>query len=346
MDDPLAGTLRDVGEALDLSEYELRTYVAVVEHGRMTPRDIASAADIPQPRVYDTVRNLADRNLVELRETRPMEVIPVPPSDAFDEVRSQLDDAVETLEERYIAPTTDDEAAFLVKSRGSILRYLGDVIQEAESELTMALPPELLDRFADELADAKDRGATITLLVAPGSEAPDPGEYDYGAVATEAKGRRGVTTPVIAVADWAYGMYTVPRAVRSDGNGYGVIFNRSALGFLVLGFFGTVLWSTANRTLYDRREAVDFPSSYGSIRRCIKDIQFYGGPVNAEITGRDVDTGDDRTVAGRVVETTLTADESVAALVLETEDGRVDVGGLMATYEDIEARRITVTTRV
>lgn len=345
MTDDLADALRAVGDTLDLTEYEVQTYVTVVEQGRVTPREIASSTDIPQPRVYDTVRRLADRNLVELRETRPMEIIPLPPTDAFEAIQSELDTVVSGLEASYSTPKTDDQAAFLVRSRGSILRYIADIIQEAETEITLALTPGLLDRYADALRAADERDVTTTVLIAPISDAPAAAEYPYEELATEIRGRRGVTTPIIAVADWSYGIYTVPRAVTSNGSGYGVIFNRSSLGFLVLGFFGTVLWSTADHAIYERDQPVTFPRTYGSIRRCIKDVRRSNSRLFAEVTGRDVTTGAQRTVAGRIVETTITPDEAVATMVVDTGDDRVEIGGLTATYEDIEAREITVTRR-
>jgi sugar-specific transcriptional regulator TrmB len=329
-----------VAESMDLGEYEIAAYLAVLEHGDLTASEIAERTDVPQPRVYDTVRSLADRGLVELQETRPMRVVALDPEGAFADIRSSIGALVEDLETRYTTPARDAEAAALVRSRATILRYIEEVIADAEYELTVAFTPALLERFADDLAAAKERGVTIELVVSPASGAPE--EFDYERVATAARARRGITTPVIAVADGEYSVYTTRDAVGGTPDRYGVIFNQSDLGFLVLGFFGTVVWTTADESLLEQDAAPGFPRHYASIRRCIKDIRGVSDAVYVTVQGRDILTGEARTLKGRVVETEFTEDEEIATLVVGTDGGNVRVGGRAAAYEDVEAHEILV----
>src|SRR6056297_1366962 len=116
----LYATMEKVGDRFDLGEYEIDAYITVLEHGDLTASQIADRTDIPQPRVYDTVRSLSDRGLVELRESRPMKIIAVDPDDAFADVTSSLDEMIDELEARYTAPARDTEAVSLVKSRSTI----------------------------------------------------------------------------------------------------------------------------------------------------------------------------------------------------------------------------------
>ena len=340
--DDLHAAIEQVGDRFDLGEYEIDAYLTVLEHGQLTASQIADRTDIPQPRVYDTVRSLSDRGLVELRESRPMKVIAVDPDEAFSGVQSSLMEMVSELEARYTAPARDTEAVSLVKSRSTILRYFADVVETAEYELSLSLTPDLLDRFEDELSDAIDEGVSVELLVTPASEAPDPDEYDYLDVATTARARRGITTPVVAVADGEYSIYATQDALRDDKDRYGVIFNRSALGFLVSGFFGTVLWTTAERTLATDGENRPFPRRYASIRRCVKELQELDGDFYATIEGRDIETGSSRIVEGKVVGISFEGGERVAGMTVESEAGEVTVGGQVAALEDIEAHEIRV----
>src|SRR6056297_1479186 len=105
--DDLYLTLERVGERFSLGEYEIDAYLTVLEHGRLTASEIADHTDIPQPRVYDTVRSLSDRGLVELRESQPMKVIAIDPEEAFENVQSSLDEMISELEARYTAPARD-----------------------------------------------------------------------------------------------------------------------------------------------------------------------------------------------------------------------------------------------
>ena len=342
MADDLRTTLDHVGDRFNLGEYEIDAYLAVLEHGELTASEIADRTEIPQPRVYDTVRSLADRGLVELRESRPMKIVAVDPEDAFGELRSSFTEMVDELEARYTAPTRETEAVSLVKSRSTILRYLEEVITGAEYELAVSLTPDLLRRFRDELKRKVENGVSVELLVTPASRAPDPAEFDYLDVATIARARRGITTPVLAVGDGEYSVYATQDALRDDRERYGVIFNRSALGFLVSGFFGTVLWTTAE-TLAADGKARPFPRRYASIRRAVKDVrEFDDGDFYATVEGRDIETGEPVTVRGQVVDIAFEDTEEVASLVVETENGRVEIGGRVAALEDVEGQEIVI----
>ncbi len=340
--DDLRSTVERVGDRFTLGEYEIDAYISVLEHGQLTASEIADRTDIPQPRVYDTVRSLSDRGLVELRESRPMKVVAIDPEEAFDDVQSSLEEMIDELGARYTAPARDTEAVSLVKSRSTILRYLEEVIDDAEYELALSLTPDLLIRFEDELRRTIADGVSVDLIVTPAADAPSPEEFDYLEVATTARARRGITTPVVAVADGEYSIYATQDALRDDQDRYGVIFNRSALGFLVSGFFGTVLWTTANETLAENGEGRPYPRRYASIRRCVKDVLDEGGEFYATIEGRDVETGSPTVVRGRVVDVSFELTEEVAALSLETDDGQVTVGGRVAALEDVEAHEIHV----
>ncbi|AEH37986.1 HTH-type sugar sensing transcriptional regulator TrmB [Halopiger xanaduensis] len=341
--DELRSTVERVGDRFNLGEYEIDAYLTVLEQGQLTASEIADRTEIPQPRVYDTVRSLSDRGLVELRESRPMKVVALDPAEAFDDVQNSLEQMIDELEARYTAPARDTEAVSLVKSRSTILRYLEEVITEADYELSLSLTPDLLTRFRAELEAAVQAGVSVDLIVTPAAEAPDPAEFDYESVATSARARRGITTPVVAVADGNYSVYATQDALRDDQDRYGVIFNRSALGFLVSGFFGTVLWTTAERTLGEDGSVRGFPRKYASIRRCVKDLIDEGGDFYATIEGRDVEVGGSRVVRGRILDISFEVSEEVAALTLETADGdRVTVGGRVAALEDVEAHEIHI----
>ena len=339
--DDLRLTMERVGERFNLGDYEIDAYLTVLEHGQLTASEIADQTDIPQPRVYDTVRSLSDRGLVELRESRPMQIIAVDPDEAYAEVRTSLMNMIDELEARYTAPARETEAVSLVKSRSTILRYLSEIVEAAEYELVLSLTPDLLDRFDEDLQEAVDRGVSVELLIAPLRGAPSPESYDYLARCTTARGRRGITTPVLAVADGEYSMYATQDALRDDRDRYGVIFNRSALGFLVSGFFGTVLWTTSE-TLAANGDDRPFPRRYASIRRCVKDLLEEGGEFFATIDGRDVETGESRVVRGKVTDLAFENSEEVAALIVETADGPVDIGGRVAALERIEAHEIRI----
>jgi sugar-specific transcriptional regulator TrmB len=340
MSEDLHAALARVAETFDFGDYEVRAYLTVLEGGEMTAAEIASEADIPQPRVYDTVRDLAAEGFLELRESRPMTARAVDPEEAFDDVRTSLDDLVEGLEERYTTPPQETDAAAVVRSRATIRRQLRQVIDRAEHELVLSLTPDLVGRFEESLEHARERGVNVDLLVSPESEAPDPESFDYTAIATRARSRRGLTTPVLAIADGSDAVYATRAALQGDER-YAVVFGRSELGFLVSAFFETVVLPTTT-TLARADDEREWPRQYATLRRCVSDLDDAEGPLYATVQGRDVLTGQHRTVEGEVVDHATGADLGRASLSVVTETGEVAVGGQLAAVEDVEAHEIEI----
>lgn len=56
-----------------LSTYAARTFVALVELGSGTARDVSQVSDVPRTRVYDAADELCEYGLVEVRQTSPKE---------------------------------------------------------------------------------------------------------------------------------------------------------------------------------------------------------------------------------------------------------------------------------
>jgi sugar-specific transcriptional regulator TrmB len=341
--DDLRQRMEQVGDRFDFGEYEIEAYLAVLDHGELTASAIADRTTIPQPRVYDTVRKLSDRGMVELHESRPMRIVALDPDEVFPKIQSSFEKMITELSDRYTTPSRETEAVSLVKSRPSILRYFESVIESAEYELVLSLTPELISRFEDQLANACAAGVGVELLVTPAADAPSPEEFDYLSISTIARARRGITTPVIAVADGTRSVYATQNALTSDTEHYGVIFNRSALGFLVTGFFNTVLWTTSTPLAADGHDR-QFPRRYASIRRCLKDLRELDGEFYASVQGRDVETGDRRNVSGDITDVAVEPTGEVATLTIDTNDEQVTIGGRVAALEDVEAHEIHIDT--
>jgi hypothetical protein len=150
-----------------------------------------------------------------------------------------------------------------------------------------------------------------------------------------------VTTPVVAVADGAYSVYTTRTALRSEGDDYGVVFNRSELGALVLGFLNTVVWPSGT-TLAESDEERPFPRRYATVRRCVRDIQHGDGPFYVSVRGRNVESGEYLTADGELIDVSVSPGRQTAAITLDVDGEPVVVGGQAASLEDVEAYELVV----
>ncbi|MFB6124872.1 MAG: TrmB family transcriptional regulator [Halanaeroarchaeum sp.] len=347
MTDDGVDQLVSLADQLDLTDYEIESYVAVLEHGQLTPTQIAEQTSVPQPRVYDTVRSLHDRGLVDVQESRPITVLAIDPREGFESVQTRFSRALDTLSTLYQEPDRGVQAASLVQSRSTIRRYLFNMIDTAEYELVASLPWPIFETAREHLADLYSSGVRIDLVLTPADDVPSPSDYDYSTVAHSVRRRRGVSTPTIVSADGSLSMYTSHRAVTGDADDadlYGIIFNRSRLGFLATGFLDTIVWATAE-PIFENENALPFPRKYATIRRAVNDMRRLSGDFQARVQGHDVVTGDLVEIEGPVKGIESDPNRVTAGMVVEHDGEEYEIGGQLAAHEDIEATEIEISRR-
>jgi hypothetical protein len=76
----------------------------------------------------------------------------------------------------------------------------------------------------------------------------------------------------------------------------------------------------------------------------VAELQDIEETLYASIEGRDITTGDRRTVHGTVVSVAFGTNREKATLVVESDGQILNVGGQLAALEDIEAHEIVVDT--
>jgi predicted transcriptional regulator len=157
-------------ETLGLTEYEARCFVALtrIDHG--TAREIAEVADVPRPRVYDSVENLQDHGLAEVQDAQPRRFRASPPREAVDRIRRQYGERFDRLEGllprlQSPEPRADRAGVWVIEGDDAVSDRLAGLVADATDELLLVVAVEglLTDEFLDALREAADRGVSVTL---------------------------------------------------------------------------------------------------------------------------------------------------------------------------------------
>ena len=162
-----------------LTEYEGRTYLALLASGPSKARELASVSRVPRTKIYGTLDELAAKGLVQLLPGRPKryEAVPV---DRYlgrfeDDVRARLarlreDRAVLAEEFRRAAPPQARAGNFnVVKGRRNVALRLMEMVARAEGEVLLSGSAALALRLVRSLPDldaAARRGVRVRLLCA------------------------------------------------------------------------------------------------------------------------------------------------------------------------------------
>lgn len=160
-------------ERLGLTTYETRVFVALQRLSTGTVADIASVADVPRSRVYDTAATLTDRGLIEQQQSDPLRYRAVDPSTARNWFRERYEAAEQEVTEylqsvRHNQATDAGSAAdvWMVRGRDSVeFRIRSLVDQAAESVWYGVSNADLLtEQTGAELSAAANRNVDVVGL--------------------------------------------------------------------------------------------------------------------------------------------------------------------------------------
>jgi sugar-specific transcriptional regulator TrmB len=156
-------------EALGLSTYAARTFVALVSLGEGTAQEVSELADVPRTRVYDAADELRGRGLVDVKQSSPKRYWAISPETAgrhfqqeYDHRVTALTDALDRLETE--THTAEQRGVWTVTGRDTVSERVVDFVSTADDEVVyMTVEALLTDDIAEALSSASTRGASIRL---------------------------------------------------------------------------------------------------------------------------------------------------------------------------------------
>lgn len=170
---------------LGLKEYEAQVFVALTRISHGSAREISELSDVPRPRVYDAGEQLAERGLVEVRQSKPQIYRAIPVADAVEVLRKQYDERFETLAnslsewESDSGPDETLTGVWSLTGSETIARRATEIVDAANDEVVVlfgaAISDEIgissldTDPLVERLRTATDRGVAVYL----GSLVPD-----------------------------------------------------------------------------------------------------------------------------------------------------------------------------
>ena len=344
----LISALRDAG----LSPYQADAYVTILELGAAPVTDIAEASGVPDPRIYDVLRDLEGEGYIELYEQESLHARAYGLEEVTGDLRtraSRFEEAAEEIQRRWEQPSMAETSVSIVTQFDTVVKNAAEWIRGADAQVEVSLDADHFDRLRPALREATEAGVDVYLSVF----SEDEGfleRRNVDAVCTEARYRR-IPSPFVTIVDRTRTCFA-PH--RGSTNEYGVLVDDRTHSYVFHWFFLTTQWDAWKPSYADDDD--ELPTGYVDIRYCIRDVAPLladGATVRVRVTGTDLETGAERTVEGVVsdllVTDGLSADSASVAeyggqagLVVETDDGSIEVGGWGAMVEQFEAHRVTV----
>lgn len=149
------------------TEYEAKTYVAIVGLGRGTAREVCEISGVPQGRIYTVLNALTDRGFVGVEEGSPTFYLAENPADIFAAIKEEyctsLDETIEEL--RHLNYEAKPPSPFWsIHSERGILSREKMLIRNAEHEIVIITKdPGPLRPLLKDLGMARKR-VNLTVL--------------------------------------------------------------------------------------------------------------------------------------------------------------------------------------
>lgn len=90
--------LQDLARFIGLTSYDIKAYIALVENGPLTARDVAIKANVPSSKVYSVLHKLYRLGYVEIDDRRRPELFyAVSPTDIFNRLVQRFSDYVNSI---------------------------------------------------------------------------------------------------------------------------------------------------------------------------------------------------------------------------------------------------------
>ncbi|MFB6303983.1 MAG: TrmB family transcriptional regulator [Haloferacaceae archaeon] len=160
-------------QQLGLKEYEAKSFVALSRRQSGTAKEISETSEVPRTRVYDAVRVLESKGLVETQHSNPKRFRAVSVDEAVDTLRAEYAERTKSLRGALneLEPTDEDETeevtheVWALSDEKGIMSRTQQLIQRATDEVILVIGHEsvLTDRLVRGLRAARERGVNVVV---------------------------------------------------------------------------------------------------------------------------------------------------------------------------------------
>ncbi|QSW99576.1 TrmB family transcriptional regulator [Haloterrigena alkaliphila] len=342
--------LGDLLERFGLSEKEIDTYLAILEHGESKASTIANAADVSKRYVYSISEELEERGFVEVDDHAvPTVIRPVDPETVVDQLTRSVEAIEPELRSRYTTSERGGEEFEVIKARQTVLKRIESLLASAETEVTLSLPAAVLPRIRSTLQATVDRGVLVLLLLGGADE-----EQDIASLAGTASTVRtwDALVPTMLTVDSRHGLLAPSKMLTSStSETRAIAISQPQLAPVFVGSFLANYWPTAEERYVTT--PAELPRTYDGFRNAVFQIALHRATdtrIQATVTGSAVgDRELDSTLTGEVVAVRQSLVRPVTstlpienAVEIEVDGERYTIGGPGAFLEDFEAESVTV----
>jgi len=140
---------------LGLTEYEAKAYAALVGLGEATAREVHEASKVPRTRIYDILKDLAEKGFVEFIQGSPTYYRVVEPERVMERLREDLLEAIDLSQRELKSLNMEVQGSspvWCIRSEWAIKNRIRDFLGTVDKDLMIFCQnSEFLNEYKSEL---------------------------------------------------------------------------------------------------------------------------------------------------------------------------------------------------
>lgn len=166
--------IRDDLAILNFSEYETRTYIALVALQMSDAESISMTAQVPRTSMYKVLDALVEKGYATVTPGRPRQYAPEPPLVLKERIFSKLGETFDDLEMIHgiLREKGMPQVIYTITGKEKVLNKMGDLLGIAQNRVMISTSnaSALRDALDRKLAAAINRGVSISVITLPGQK--------------------------------------------------------------------------------------------------------------------------------------------------------------------------------
>ncbi len=154
---------------LGLTEYEARSYTALVGLGEATAREVHEMSGVPRTRVYDILKDLTEKGFAEYVQGSPTYYRAIEPERVIERLKVELLEAADRSAYELKNLTLDSPGAtpvWCVRNEWGIKNRVRDLMKRADGELLIfCRSPDFLREHRSDLSSELKEGCKLVMIV-------------------------------------------------------------------------------------------------------------------------------------------------------------------------------------
>ncbi|WP_196593914.1 TrmB family transcriptional regulator [Pectinatus sottacetonis] len=153
---------------IGLTKYEASVYVTLLENPRITAYEISKRSSVPQSKIYSIVKELVNKNFLNLvDQISPKKYVAIPLDDLLENYKKETDSRIKYIKENAKNMNTGREYDYFLHFYGTekIFNKLHEMVQRATESLYLDIWAEDYEKLYDDLFAAQKRGVKIVCVV-------------------------------------------------------------------------------------------------------------------------------------------------------------------------------------